>query len=190
MADQNGTVAIRGFNIFDPSSWLPTFGNWGGPGWSAGDRVIGPLTPARIAVGAVETPGADGLLRTSPVDFAARTHDLAYIAATGQANGRKGGTGYFSDTFRGRPRGRNVETSPSVRAKCCCQSGDPNGCWRFTHVRTPSNSCSKSGRSIHCSQSGGRSTGEGSARYGKCRLDHGHCAVCSTKPARTGLRRT
>ena len=84
MAEQNGSVAIRGFNIFDPSSWLPTFGNWGGPGWSAGHR--GPLESGDESVEPVTISGADGVRRISPVDAATKVHDLAYGAATGQAN--------------------------------------------------------------------------------------------------------
>jgi len=86
MAEQNGTVAIRGFNIFDPSSWVPTFGNWGGPGWSAGQRIDGQLSDVQLAVKAAVLPGPDGSIRPSPVDDAARTHDLAYNMASGQPN--------------------------------------------------------------------------------------------------------
>ena len=34
----------------------------------------------------------------------------------------KMGTGYFSEDFRGRPRGRRVEASPKVVAILTCQS--------------------------------------------------------------------
>ena len=44
------------------------------------------------------------------------------------------GTGYFM--FGGRPRRRNVDSSPSVAASRCCHSGAPNGCCRLTQVRS------------------------------------------------------
>jgi len=47
--------------------------------------------------------------------------------------GRKKGTRYFN--LAGRPRGRSVDSSPSAVASCCCHSGVPKGCWRFTQVR-------------------------------------------------------
>jgi len=39
MAGSTGINGFTGFSLFDPSSWVPTFGLWGGPGWSAGERV-------------------------------------------------------------------------------------------------------------------------------------------------------
>ena len=53
------------------------------------------------------------------------------------------GTGYFS--FGGRPRRRNVDSSPSAVAICCCHAGVPKGCWRFTQVRSAVSSWPKSG---------------------------------------------
>ena len=32
-------IGFPGFSIFNPITWIPCFGNWGGPEWSAGDRV-------------------------------------------------------------------------------------------------------------------------------------------------------
>src|SRR5687767_12490703 len=46
------------------------------------------------------------------------------------------GTGYFSEDFPGRPRGRSVEASPSVVAMCCYHSVVPKGAWRWTQVRS------------------------------------------------------
>ncbi len=86
MAESTGTVAIRGFNIFDPSSWVPTFGYWGGPGWSAGQRIDGQLSETDKAVATAVLPGPDGLPPPSPVDQAAKIHDLDYNSASGQPN--------------------------------------------------------------------------------------------------------
>lgn len=57
--------------------------------------------------------------------------------------GREKGTGYFN--FGGRPRRRNVDSSPSAVAICCCHVGVPKGCWRFTQVRSAVSSWPKSG---------------------------------------------
>ena len=46
------------------------------------------------------------------------------------------GTGYFSFSLRGRPRGRSVLPSPNVAAISSCQSVFPNGHCRFKHSRT------------------------------------------------------
>jgi len=32
-------IGFNGVSLLDPSSLVPTFGDWGGPGWSAGHRV-------------------------------------------------------------------------------------------------------------------------------------------------------
>ncbi|ULA62774.1 MAG: hypothetical protein LZF86_60001, partial [Nitrospira sp.] len=49
------------------------------------------------------------------------------------------GTGYFM--FGGRPRWRNVDSSPSVAASRCCHADAPKGCWRLTQVRSAVSSC-------------------------------------------------
>ena len=33
------SINIQGFNLFTPSTWVPTFGNHCGPGWSGGMRT-------------------------------------------------------------------------------------------------------------------------------------------------------
>jgi hypothetical protein len=104
--------------------------------------------------------------------------------------GTEKGTGYFSGDVFGRPRCRSVDSRPKRVAVTVCQSGVPNGCWRFTQVRSVVSSCSKSGWSIQASQSVGVSTGIGSLRCGNRRLDQGQSMACVTSPARTGLRST
>jgi len=49
---------------------LPTYRKWGGPGWSAGEEVNGPLTPEQKAI-----PAED------PLDALFKAHDLLYDAA-------------------------------------------------------------------------------------------------------------
>lgn len=47
-------------SLLDPSSWVPTFGNFCGPGWTAGQRNSD-LTPDQIEMAEVSSlPGADG----------------------------------------------------------------------------------------------------------------------------------
>jgi hypothetical protein len=50
--------------------------------------------------------------------------------------GEEKGTGYFSEDFRGRPRWRRVDSRPKAVAITACQSDVPNGCCRFTQVRS------------------------------------------------------
>jgi len=45
-----------------------------------------------------------------------------------------------------RPRGRSVDSSPSVVASCCCHSGVPNGCWRGKEKRKIEGSGLNSGK--------------------------------------------
>ena len=56
---------------------------------------------------------------------------------------KKKGTGYLN--LAERPRGRSVDSSPSVVASCCCHLGVPNGWSRFTQVRRVVSSCATSG---------------------------------------------
>jgi len=68
-------IGFPDFSIFDPSSWIPTFGNWCGPGWSGGQRTSEPDF-------GVDPKVVDG--RPSPVDAACKVHDQAYYDAAGQ----------------------------------------------------------------------------------------------------------
>lgn len=78
-------ITLPTFQAMDPSSYLPRFGNWCGPGWSAG-RETTSLTTADLNVGAMVVPGADGTLRASPVDALCKTHDIAYAQAQGASD--------------------------------------------------------------------------------------------------------
>ena len=69
-------------------------------------------------------------------------HPSCLMASTG----KKRGQGYFlGRDCRGRPRGRNVYSSPSWAAMRRCHWGDPNGCCRFTQVRRVVRSSSSKG---------------------------------------------
>jgi len=76
----NGAAYIgwNGFSIADGNSWVPTYGNWAGPGYSGGERTETPneaIGPAKNAIGEI-----------SQVDAAAKTHDLSYHNAQGKPN--------------------------------------------------------------------------------------------------------
>jgi len=52
MAGTNSIWGWNGFDLFNPATWIPTFGNWCGPGWSGGVRTD-VITQAMIDGGAV-----------------------------------------------------------------------------------------------------------------------------------------
>jgi len=85
MADSS-VIGIKGFSILDPSTWLPVFGNWGGPGWSGGQRTTEPLSDVLLNIGAIEIPGRDGQDRQSPLDAIFKVHDINYSVANGLPN--------------------------------------------------------------------------------------------------------
>ncbi len=79
-----------GFNFkpTDPTTWLPTFGKWCGPGWSAGIKTTTPqLTADQKAVLPTKI-SINGQERESPVDAACRKHDFAYSDAYGQPDAK------------------------------------------------------------------------------------------------------
>jgi hypothetical protein len=76
---QNGfEIGWKDFIASNPNSWIPTGGNWGGSGWSGGERTDNPnwdVPPAPNAFG-----------QPSQVDTACKQHDIAYAAAKSQPN--------------------------------------------------------------------------------------------------------
>ena len=82
MADQ----LFPGFNLLNPVTYVPVFGNWCGPSWSAGQRTSGVLTAEQLLVGGLTVTGADGIRRQSLVDLACKAHDIEYSAAEGKPN--------------------------------------------------------------------------------------------------------
>lgn len=86
MASSNGIISFSGFSIRDTSTWVPTYGQWCGPNWSAGLRN-NTMTLAQLQASPVaQTLGIDGNVRPSPVDLACKAHDIAYFQAAGQPN--------------------------------------------------------------------------------------------------------
>ncbi len=92
----------------------------------------------------------------------------AHFATVGKGGERGGeggkGTFYFIAPFRGRPRGRSVNSSPSFPAVRRCHLGAPKGLPRTTLVRSAASSASVCGWFTHWSQSAPRGTGPGSSR--------------------------
>lgn len=83
MADQNPTWGLN-FKFNDPTTWLPTFGNWCGPDWSAGAKSTTPqLTTNQLLTGPTRVNGQDSL-----IDILCKAHDKAYSDAYGQPNSR------------------------------------------------------------------------------------------------------
>ncbi|MBU1052985.1 MAG: hypothetical protein KKC46_04045 [Proteobacteria bacterium] len=78
MANNGFKVGWEGFTYSNSDSWIPTGGNWGGPGWSGGQRTDNPNWGMPPALNAFNQP--------SQVDAACKQHDFDYAAAEGQAN--------------------------------------------------------------------------------------------------------
>ena len=81
---------------------------------------------------------------------------------SGRKEKGKKGTGYFSGSFLGWPRGRRVDSRPSVWAMRRTHLSLPNGLPRERHRRKAANSASVCGRLTVSSQSSGRSRSSGS----------------------------
>jgi hypothetical protein len=80
MTDTNNIWGWNSIKAFKLETWVPTFGNWCGPGWSGGQRT-NVVTPDMITVGAVIING-----RPSPIDISCMNHDISYGLAKGLAN--------------------------------------------------------------------------------------------------------
>jgi hypothetical protein len=63
-----------------PDTWIPVFGKWCGPGWSAGERIK-TFGPRHQEVSPVTHPHTG---RESPIDALCKIHDLAYQDAEGK----------------------------------------------------------------------------------------------------------
>lgn len=70
----------EGVSARDPESWVPVFGKWCGPGWSAGERIK-TIEDKHKEVGVAIDPDTD---RKSPIDELCKIHDFAYQKAKGK----------------------------------------------------------------------------------------------------------
>lgn len=75
-------ISFPGFDPLKLSTFVPTYGKWCGPGWSAGQRVVGQLTEEQKNE-SVEWLIIDGKRVDSQVDTACKAHDLRYGDAIG-----------------------------------------------------------------------------------------------------------
>ena len=73
---------VDGFIFFDAQSWLPVYGLWCGPGWSAGQRDAQMSVSQMIQSPVLVHP--NGV--ESVVDAICKAHDIAYAQAAGQPN--------------------------------------------------------------------------------------------------------
>ena len=72
----NSVISFLGFDPTQASTYIPTFGNWCGPNWSAGQRNIQLTATDMAKYPAAITPGPDGTLQPSPVDALCKNHDM------------------------------------------------------------------------------------------------------------------
>lgn len=82
--DQKDEWRIREFDIRDYATWIPTYGGFCGPKWSAWKRTAD--MTAEDAKAKVLKTNVNGVERDSAIDLACREHDIAYQEAKGQPN--------------------------------------------------------------------------------------------------------
>lgn len=84
MSDHSNSIGGLDLNFF--ARFLPPYGNWCGPNWSAGE-FGGRLSLEALKLAPVsKIIGADGVLRNSEIDAICKEHDLAYYEAMGKPN--------------------------------------------------------------------------------------------------------
>ena len=85
MPSQNDSIALRGLSIFSIQSLVPTYGNYCGPGWTAGTRdAVDLATLERISP--ISITLSNGSTKVSALDNQCRIHDRNYMLAAGQKN--------------------------------------------------------------------------------------------------------
>lgn len=85
MASEDGSIRIQDPRS-NPSSWLPVYGRWCGPDWSAGERGTTKSIAELVRERAFERVGpAGGSKVESPLDLICKEHDLAYLEAESQS---------------------------------------------------------------------------------------------------------
>ncbi len=70
----------EGFSFRDLESWLPVFGKWCGPGWSAGKRIK-TIGNDEVTISHAIIPDTH---EDSPIDTICKEHDIAYEMARGK----------------------------------------------------------------------------------------------------------
>lgn len=85
MAMEHDAIELVDLDFWSPTSYIPVYGLWCGPNWSAGERG-GEKTRAQLVESEVLTRiGIDGVTpESSPIDSFCKDHDIAYFDAQGQ----------------------------------------------------------------------------------------------------------
>lgn len=85
MAMERDAIRLADLDPWSPTSYIPVYGFWCGPNWSAGERG-GEKSRAQLIESPVLTRiGIDGVTPgISPVDSFCKDHDIAYFDAQGQ----------------------------------------------------------------------------------------------------------
>lgn len=85
MASEDGSIRIQDPR-WNPSSWLPVYGRWCGPDWSAGERGTTKSMADLARERAFQRIGPSGGSKVeSPLDLICKEHDLAYLEAESQS---------------------------------------------------------------------------------------------------------
>lgn len=86
MPEKIGSLSFNGLSLLKPATWIPIFGNFCGPGWTAGTREkitdvsdIKNTPPIRIK-------WPDGSFKPSLLDEICQDHDQSYFFAEGKPN--------------------------------------------------------------------------------------------------------
>lgn len=81
MATDDGSIRVQDPN-WNPSSWLPVYGRWCGPDWSAGARGVTKTVEELLREPVFQRVGPGGGVKVdSPLDELCKAHDIAYVKA-------------------------------------------------------------------------------------------------------------
>lgn len=81
MATDDGSISVQNPS-WNPSSWLPVYGRWCGPDWSAGARGVTKTVEELLREPVFKRVGPGGGVKVdSPLDELCRAHDIAYVKA-------------------------------------------------------------------------------------------------------------
>lgn len=81
MATDDGSIRVQDPS-WNPSSWLPVYGRWCGPDWSAGARGVTKTVEELLREPVFQRIGPGGGVKVdSPLDELCKAHDIAYVKA-------------------------------------------------------------------------------------------------------------
>lgn len=86
MASEDGSIRLQDPS-FNPVSWLPVYGRWCGPEWSAGERGGTKSLDELLDSDVLRFSDADGQPgQASQLDLICKVHDIDYVRAEGKPN--------------------------------------------------------------------------------------------------------